>query len=748
MFKIRDYPYLTLKGRVLFPGASCVMELARAVERESTNFALGSKSKAIAVFTTRVEGDSGLDDLFPVGVLATIKSKASDKVELEVTQRVRLRDISFVPRPLALVEMMEPPTAKFHGQLEDQDAKLRKLATELFERCGEGGRRALYMMEGIREGEYFALVSFLGSTVALPVERGIEILSCLSLEEAQGVLLEALTQLPKGGRTGILHAISWPAAEADSDLDGPDPSESAFRLKEILEELPMNEEARRRLQPELAKLERFDPSIFEHQETFARLEGLVTFPWQQADLEPTALRGVQAERFLDKVILGHRQAKATLLDLLTRLDSGPAAFPLLILTGEPGLGQDTLIESYASVMGLPWEKVTILESSGASVLAGTPRSVPEGTPGAVYNAAVSAGAREFILYLSVRGPIDEAVAQVLADLVDERGSRRFREGHIDLPIDLSGVRVVLAVRSARFVPEWLRERAVVIPLEGYLPSEREAIWEAHLWPAALHRVGLDAAKGGVLEAGALAWLVQERTCESGVTELNQLAQRLAERVSRVGPNGTKKRPLPLARIKEWLGDRVASPRDGASLGVVGQVCLVDRGVDVLDVAMLRLPAIPEAVLESPVLPEVMALALACGGGDRRDEGHGRWHARISPGALDQECESQALALALALRSQVLRFPVACDLAVMGSLGFGGEVLAVGSSLERVLAARGLGYRTLILPSSELEVLEAKIPACVLAGLRLVGVSTFEEAVRAMLESSANRQHRLGIPSED
>lgn len=106
MYKIRDYPYLAVQGQVLFPGALCGLQIGDKHDQDAADAAMASESKTLAIFTAKVTGAAGLDDLHPIGVLAVVGRVSDRSIEIEVVERVRLRDISRLPHPIAQVELI------------------------------------------------------------------------------------------------------------------------------------------------------------------------------------------------------------------------------------------------------------------------------------------------------------------------------------------------------------------------------------------------------------------------------------------------------------------------------------------------------------------------------------------------------------------------------------------------------------------------------------------------------------------
>lgn len=401
MYKIRDYPYLVIQDRVLFPGLLCGVDYTGDAYQQAARAAWSSPSRMVAVFTTLGEA-KGLDDLYPVGVLAAVRELREGSMEVEVLERVRLRDVSRLPHPIAQVEHLEAPALEvLDSEAEELDSELRILAEKIFRASGEMGRRAASLVDHVEEGRYLALVEVLASTLAIPARDALEVLGATTVGEAQRLLLRAQKSLWAKHPRDMVRRVSWPEVDEVGDEGG---EESASRLRELVDELELEPEIMDRLAPELERLDRFDPVLFEHQETLARLEGLLAYPWGLTSEELPPLE--QLEKALENAVHGHERVKGLLLDALSVRYLRPGTpLPLLILAGPPGLGQGTLVRALALALSRPVERILLPSQGAERLLAGIPRGVADAKEGAVFQAALAAAvtARSLSLQRFVSG---------------------------------------------------------------------------------------------------------------------------------------------------------------------------------------------------------------------------------------------------------------------------------------------------------------------------------------------------------
>lgn len=704
MSQIRNFPFLVVRDQFYFPGSSCRLESVSGSFGQALEAALDTPGKTLALFASDHE-KAGLDELAPFGVLAVAReSSGSGLLEADVVERVRLRDLTTHPHPTAMVELLSPPTSNgFHSSL--QDSQLRALAYQLFQKHSDTGRRAISMMEQIEEGQHLALVYFLASLLRLEPPQALAILAAQDVQLAQDQLLVALQPQLLGGREPAFRNSVWPWPDTEEQ------ESLGCRFRERLEDLDLDEGLLERILPELERLEQLEPDLPEHHEALTRLESLLAFPWRalHARVAPR-----QICRVLDKAIHGHRQAKDLLLDLAA---TPRTSSPLVILVGPEGLGQGSLARALAAGQKRHLERIRLPRVGAADLLRGSSRQLPGAAPGAIYEAALRAGSRDPVLLMEAESRLDQATEHLLLQLTDPSESQSFSDHFLGLPINASAMRVLLQVRSLDLVPETLRQRAMVVPLQGYGLAEKTEILLRHLWPTALRKAGLRSAPLSSLVAN---WMVTHHSYRSGVSDLKQAAEQLARRLARERAAGCPGGPT-LTLAHACLGQPwPSSPRGGVAIGVAAYPVLTPSGAEIQEVAAF----IGSGAASREPLSDRLALAVSLAGENSSGQ---RWrsHQAAPPYSVDEA--GQLFPLVMALRSAHLGVPLPRDLAVFGKLGLAGDLQPLGEAPERAMAAFRQGYRSLLLCPTEAEQLAMSLSADVSSELRLLAAADLETA---------------------
>jgi ATP-dependent Lon protease len=124
------------------------------------------------------------------------------------------------------------------------------------------------------------------------------------------------------------------------------------------------------------------------------------------------------------------------------------------------------------------------------------------------------------------------------------------------------------------------------------------------------------------------------------------------------------------------------------------------------------------------------------------------HVHVPAGAIPKDGPSAGVTMATAILSAIRNEPVRQDVAMTGEITLSGLVLPVGGIREKVLAAKRLGIRTVILPAmNEADLTE--LPDEVRREMTFVPVATLEQVIAVALAGDtvgAARDERTdGVP---
>jgi ATP-dependent Lon protease len=104
------------------------------------------------------------------------------------------------------------------------------------------------------------------------------------------------------------------------------------------------------------------------------------------------------------------------------------------------------------------------------------------------------------------------------------------------------------------------------------------------------------------------------------------------------------------------------------------------------------------------------------------------HLHVPSGAIPKDGPSAGVTMATALVSELTRRPVRGDVAMTGEITLSGKVLPVGGIKEKVLAAKRLGIREIILPRQNEKNVKEDLDDALRSGLTLHLVSSIDEVL--------------------
>lgn len=108
-----------------------------------------------------------------------------------------------------------------------------------------------------------------------------------------------------------------------------------------------------------------------------------------------------------------------------------------------------------------------------------------------------------------------------------------------------------------------------------------------------------------------------------------------------------------------------------------------------------------------------------------------FHIHVPEGAIPKDGPSAGVTMTTALYSLLSGNPVRSDVGMTGEITLRGQVLPIGGTMLKVLAAHRAGLRTIILPQRNVDDLD-ELPADVRADLTLVPVERIDEVLHAAI----------------
>jgi ATP-dependent Lon protease len=301
------------------------------------------------------------------------------------------------------------------------------------------------------------------------------------------------------------------------------------------------------------------------------------------------------------------------------------------------------------------------------------------------------------------------------------------------------------------VPPALRDRMEVLELPGYTEEEKLAIATEHLVEKQVKNHGLTPEQLQITGA-ALSTVIRGYTREAGVRNLEREIGALCRKAARRRAEGNEA-PLTITTdvVVEMLGAPVFLDEEVEERtkepGVAIGLAWTPAGGDVLFIEASRMTGSNTLTLTGQlgdVMKESARAALswfrahaAAYGADPDFFKNAEIHLHVPSGAIPKDGPSAGVTIATALASELTRRPVRGDIAMTGEITLSGRVLPVGGIKEKVLAARRVGIREVILPRLNEKNVKEDLSEDLRKDLTIHFVTSVDEVLLLALTPSAN-----------
>jgi ATP-dependent Lon protease len=732
---LQTLPALPIKHAVLFPSMLMPLNVGRPSSIAAIEAALASEGKEIVVVAQRdaaVDSPS-LTDLYSIGTKAVIKKMARrtdgllEVVLLGVERVVLLKLEQHGVYQKARIKPLPLPQEK-SPEIEALRREVGELAVRALALTQpQAADRLSQLITDAKDS--LRLVYTLAPMFSLELEKEQALLEaptvadCLRLmhsylaQELQVLELrskianEAQSEMSREQREYLLRQ-QLRAIQKELGGENPEQSEVAL-LRERLEKADLPEEVRKEAERELGRLEKLPPAAPDYHVTRTYLEFLLELPWKKSTEDVLDIS--RARQILDEDHYDLREVKERILEHLGVLKlNSTAKSPILCFVGPPGVGKTSLGQSIARALSRKFERFSLGGLHDEAELRGHRRTYIGAMPGRIIQAIRRAGVNNPVLMLDEVDKLGRDFrgdpAAALLEILDPEQNRTFRDNYLDLPFDLSKVFFITTGNALDTIPQPLLDRMELLRLAGYSEEEKIEIARRYLIPRQLKETGLKP-EDCVITEDALRSIIALYTREAGVRQLERTIGRIARKVALRHAEGHTE-PVTVTRedLTTWLGPRrfsLEQTRRQLPPGVATGLAWTETGGDVLYVEATLLPngrgmtltgQLGEVMQESARAAQSYvwshAEELGIDGSKFRRYG---LHVHVPAGAIPKDGPSAGVTMATALASVYTRYAVRVDTAMTGEITLTGLVLPVGGIKEKVLAARRVGIKRVILP---------------------------------------------------
>jgi ATP-dependent Lon protease len=558
-----------------------------------------------------------------------------------------------------------------------------------------------------------------------------------------------------------LEAIKKELGETDGQTS------EADELRQRIQDSVMSEEARKEALRELERFAQMTPQSAEYSLIKTYMNWLLDLPWNRLSDDQADIKA--AREILDQDHYGLQDVKERIIEYLAvrnllkirkpqNTDNSsesvsPAMGVILCFAGPPGVGKTSLGQSIARAMGRQFTRMSLGGIRDESEIRGHRRTYVGAMPGRIIQAIKRAGTRNPIFMFDEvdkigsdwRGDPSSALLEVL----DPAQNTAFRDHYLDVDFDLSDVIFIATANHLEGIPDALRDRMEIIPLDGYTEYEKIQIARRHLIPRQLKSHGLIENEMTFMDE-AIRKIIVSYTREAGVRQLERLIATVCRKcVVSLTTHGWSHVVVTSEQVTDYLKRERFETEQSEKIdvpGVATGLAVTANGGDILFVEASRMNGdgqfkltgqLGDVMKESAQIAysyvRAQAKRLAI---DPQVFDNEQVHLHVPAGSIPKDGPSAGIAMTMALTSLFSNRPVRSDVGMTGEVTLRGRVLPVGGIKMKVLAAHRAGLTTVILPKRNARDLD-DVPEEIRKALQIIMVDRIDEAIDVGLTRSVN-----------
>ncbi len=516
---------------------------------------------------------------------------------------------------------------------------------------------------------------------------------------------------------------------------------------EQLEKLKLDKKIRDKVEKEIKRFGRMQPSSAEASVSRTYIETIVGLPWRKEKKGNIDLS--KAEKILNEDHHGLEKVKERVLEYLAVIHlSKSMKGPILCLVGPPGVGKTSIAKSVARAINRDFVRMSLGGVRDEAEIRGHRRTYIGAIPGRIITSIKECGTKNPVFLFDevdkIGADFKGDPASALLEVLDPEQNKEFTDHYLEVPFDLSKVMFITTANTTDTIPRPLLDRMEVINVSGYTEEEKVKIAQDYLIPKKVKEHGLKEPNIRFSEK-ALRDLINYYTRESGVRNLEREIANVCRKVAKNIVSGKKSEfRITEKNLEGYLGKkryRYDIISGEAEVGVTTGLAWTIVGGDTLFIETTVVPGSGKLVLTGQ-LGEVMQESAKAGISYIRSIAdkleidpdfykEQDLHIHIPEGAVPKDGPSAGVTMCTAIISTLTGTPVRKDIAMTGEITLRGKVLPVGGIREKVLAAHRAGIEKVLLPADNEKDIE-DIPKNVRRQMEFVLLHTVDDALEQAL----------------
>lgn len=508
------------------------------------------------------------------------------------------------------------------------------------------------------------------------------------------------------------------------------------------------EHVQKRFDEEINKMSILETGSPEYGVTRNYIDWLSAVPWGNYSKDTLSLRN--AKTILNRDHAGLEDIKERILEFLAvGAFRGEISGSILLFVGPPGVGKTSIGKSIAECLGRKFYRFSVGGMRDEAEIKGHRRTYIGAMPGKLIQALKDVDVSNPVIMLDEIDKMGSSYqgdpASAMLEVLDPEQNSEFLDHYLDLRVDLSKVLFVCTANQLDTIPRPLLDRMDIIRLGGYIASEKLDIARQHLWPRLLERNKVKPSQVKISDS-AIKTLIEGYAREAGVRSLEKLLHRVLRKsiVKLLGK--TKSVSISNRNLKDFVGEppfRLEKQLGG--VGVITGLAWTAMGGATLPIEATLVHAGDRGLKLTGQLGKVMneSAQIAHSFVTTNSKRYGvdeDWfmknslHLHVPEGATPKDGPSAGISMTSALLSLALRKSVKKTFAMTGEITLTGEVLPVGGIREKLIAARRIGVREVILPDGNRRDV-AELPKHIVEGLKIHHAEHYDDVFDILFGSS-------------
>ena len=504
------------------------------------------------------------------------------------------------------------------------------------------------------------------------------------------------------------------------------------------------EHVQKRFDEEINKMSILETGSPEYGVTRNYVDWLSSVPWGSYSKDKLSLRS--AKTILNRDHAGLEDIKERILEFLAMGSfRGEIGGSILLFVGPPGVGKTSIGKSIAECLGRKFYRFSVGGMRDEAEIKGHRRTYIGAMPGKLVQALKDVDVSNPVIMLDEIDKMGNSYhgdpASAMLEVLDPEQNSEFLDHYLDLRVDLSKVLFVCTANQLDTIPRPLLDRMDIIRLGGYIASEKLDIAKAHLWPRLLERNKVKASQVKISDS-AIKELIEGYAREAGVRGLEKLLHRVLRKsiVKLLGKS--KSVSISNRNLVDFVGEppfRIEKQLGG--VGVITGLAWTAMGGATLPIEATQVHSRERGLKLTGQLGKVMnesaqiahsyvTTNAALFGVDPDWFMQNSLHLHVPEGATPKDGPSAGISMTSALLSLALNKSVKKSYAMTGEITLTGEVLPIGGVREKLIAARRIGIKNVILPAGNRRDV-GELPSHIVSGLTIHHASQYPDVFKVL-----------------